>query len=355
LGLPFAADPPPVKLETPTQLAKVSMPSKPGVIAWSPDGAYLAADLVIVDVAKASVTHTLKESGPGGLQGLAFSPDGKWLAVSTCLLLFDVAAAPAELIVYDVPTYTRKFTAKASGTQKGLGFHDLAWSVDSKALYAIEGVQSGEEKNQVRRWTLPLFTEQPAIRTPQSGVFYSLAVSPDGNTLAVADSPGTVRLFNLASGAERTSFKTSIAMTRLGFSPDGRSVGIIDIGKLSWWDQATGKPAKPSPARIAIPPASLGGQTGNRSHCAVSPDGSKSAQASERHPTIIFQKENKNEHGAFIHITDNATGQVIKWRVGETNGTGDTPALAFSADGKKLAGAVRLESGEAVAIWSVPK
>src|SRR5690242_15105093 len=82
----FLGGPAPVRDGTPTQLASVSVPSVPNSLAWSADGTYLTAgtrggDVVIVDVAKASVTTTLRVAG--SVQGLAFSPDGKWLAVAT--------------------------------------------------------------------------------------------------------------------------------------------------------------------------------------------------------------------------------------------------------------------------------
>jgi len=44
--------------------------------------------------------------------------------------------APVELVVFDVPAFTARFTAKAGGTKTG--FIGLAWAPNSKALYAIE-------------------------------------------------------------------------------------------------------------------------------------------------------------------------------------------------------------------------
>jgi hypothetical protein len=41
--------------------------------------------------------------------------------------------------------------------------------------------------------------------------------------------------------------------------------------------------------------------------------------------------------------------------VGEASGISDTPVLALSADGKKLAGTARLAGGQAIVIWSMPK
>src|SRR5438552_2190241 len=77
----------PIPIDTPTQLASVSVPDQPYSVAWSADGSYLAAGttdagkVFVVDVAKTTVIKTLKATG--WVQGLAFSPDGKWLAVVT--------------------------------------------------------------------------------------------------------------------------------------------------------------------------------------------------------------------------------------------------------------------------------
>ncbi len=357
------ADPPPMKPDTPNQLTKVPVPHSPNCLNWSPDGVYLAAgawgwgpleeksttsEIAVVTVARASVATTLEVAAK--VNGLAFSPDGKWLVVGTGPSLPYSGDAPGELVVFDVPAFTRKHTAKLSGT-KG-GFTDFAWCADGKTLCAIEGSALGREKNRIRRWTLPGFTEQPAIRTPQTGQYRALALSPDGGTLAVADDPGVLRLLDVTTGRERASFKVARGFDRVGFTPDGKTVAIIEANVLSFQDPATGKPAKPDPARVAIPPAGL---SDSRSGYAVSPDGSKQVRASERHPTIVFQKESKTEHGAFVHITDAASGKTWNWRVGETKGATDQPVLALSADGAKLAGTVRLPDGQAIVIWSMPK
>src|SRR5262249_5440165 len=158
--------------------------------------------------------------------GLAFSPDGKWLAVGTPTigdaLKTLVGGQAGELAVFDVPAFTRKFTAKPSGAK--VGFIDIAWSADSKVLCAIEGADlQGREKSQVRRWAVPAFTEQPAIRTPQSGKYSVLAISPDSATLAVGEDGGLLRLFDAAKGAERSSFSMGRPATswRLALAADG--------------------------------------------------------------------------------------------------------------------------------------
>ncbi len=352
------AGPAPIQYEVPNELASVAMPEMADSLAWSADGAYVVAggfsDVVCVDVAKVAVVATFKATG--GVQALAFSPDGKWLAVANGRFK-DAGAAPPELILYDVPAFAEKFRAK---TNLGNGFIDIAWAADSKSLCAIDDPEGPRnQKAVVRRWVLPAFTEQPAIRAPQVGNYKSLAMSPDGRTLAVGDEPGQVaprwvRLFDLTSGAERSSFQANTPLDRLGFTANGSAVGVFDTQHLSWWDAATGKPADPGPVRVANQPA---GVSGERAHHPVSPDGSTSAVGTAEYPKFIGQGlgEPKNKYGAFVHVIDNLTAKTWTWRVGDAGGVTDTPALAFSPDGTKLAGTVKQPSGGSIVIWSVPK
>src|SRR5262249_1279344 len=182
----------------PAQLADISLPGQPNSLVWSRDGAYLAggtwdtlgaegtargpSEVYVVNVAKASVEKTLKVDN--WVSGLAFSPDGKWLAVVTRQAVGGDNLPPAELVLYEVPAFTMKFQAKAGSEG---GFVDLVWAEDSKTLYALDDPQGVKTQAAVRRWEVPGFTEQAAIRTPQSYVYEAIAVAPDGGTLAGVD------------------------------------------------------------------------------------------------------------------------------------------------------------------------
>jgi hypothetical protein len=71
----------------------------------------------------------------------------------------------------------------------------------------------------------------------------------------------------------------------------------------------------------------------------------------------------RGDKGAFVHLTNSPTAQPSIWRVGESTGIGAQPALAFSPDGRKLAGSVIRKSGSGsetnydswILIWPVPK
>ena len=141
------------------------------------------------------------------------------------------------------------------GPRAGDGFRDLAWSADGRSLYAIDGpVDEAVGTPRIRRWAAPAFTEeeQPAIRVTHNTAYMALAVSPDGRKMAVAErvelgSKRMVRLFDLSDGAEKWSIKSDEDMlgTRLGFTPNRKTVGILDRYKLTWWDVATGSSAEP--------------------------------------------------------------------------------------------------------------
>jgi hypothetical protein len=183
----------------------------------------------------------------------------------------------------------------------------------------------------------------------------ALAVSADGKALAVAEYKGLLRLFDLPSGTERTSFQIGGVDLgwRLAFAEDGKAIALFDQGRTFWFDTATGKAAKLMLARVAIQPSGLSDQWCSR--YAISPDGRKQVRGAERHPTLVFQKASETDHGAFIDIKDRETGKAWKWRVGDSKGALDSPAVAISADGTKLAGAISQQEGGAIMIWAMPK
>jgi len=170
---PVMAGPPPLQYDTPTELANISVPSRPFALAWSADGAYLAAgttfsdpsEIFVVDVAKASVTHTLKVAG--WVEALAFAPDGKWLAVGTSPPIRDAGEAAADLVVFDIPVFTAKFTVK--GSKPKSGFLDLAWAADGKTLCAIEGPALSPGRRRFAAGLCPLSTNsRQSVRRKQA-------------------------------------------------------------------------------------------------------------------------------------------------------------------------------------------
>jgi WD40 repeat protein len=319
------------------------------------------SEVYVVDVAKTSVAATFKATGV--VQALAFSPDGKWLAVATTKSTWHPipaegkkqpppGASDAELVVFEVPAFTVKFSAKASNPKNG--FLDLALAADGKALYAIDSL---EDTGEARRWDVPAFTEQPAIPIQQTGPDAALVVSPDGRTLAVSSSnPRRIVLFDLGKGTEQSRFTVDPSegsIHRLGFTPVGKAIGILERSKLSWRDVGTGQLVKPSPARFASQPAGLNRL--NISSPVVSPDGSMQARGYGVHRGFgdLGWDNRQNEFGTFVRVAETATDKTWTWRVADDQFA--EPAVAFFPDGTKLAGTVKGPSGGSILIWAVPK
>jgi len=159
------------------------------------------------------------------------------------------------------------------GKRSNSNFYALALSPDGSAVYATGGTAPaiGQSVSAVTvaynaTTGAPIWTNASA--TPGPGG--SIAVSPDGSTVFVANSvlnttgPDLVAL-NAATGTVRwTASPATASASQVIVSPDGSTVFVLAQGLLAAYDAATGAPRwSQTPAQIS--PASI----------AVSPDGTK--------------------------------------------------------------------------------
>src|SRR4051794_36873097 len=91
----------------------------------------------------------------------------------------------------------------------------------------------------------PLAAQEPKPRTtlliPRQPRFnlqvYSVAFSPDGKTLVSGSGDGAVRLWDVATGEERATFKGHLLVTCVAFSPDGKTIASGSReGTIRLWD-----------------------------------------------------------------------------------------------------------------------
>jgi WD40 repeat protein len=116
----------------------------------------------------------------------------------------------------------------------------LAFSDDGKRLFAAGG-QAGL-MGEVQEWDV---SSGKLIRTyaGHRDALYSLAISPDGRTLATGSYDQKIKLWNVDSGSEiRTLSGHNGAIFDLAFRPDGRILASASADRtVKLWDVATGE------------------------------------------------------------------------------------------------------------------
>ena len=161
------------------------------------------------------------------------------------------------------------------------------------------------------RYAMVTAAASPEIATFTTGsaAVWSVAVSPDGKTLATGDGGGTAELWDLATGRRiRTLAAGSAAVWSVAFSPDGKTLATGgNDGTVELWDLATGKQIR----HLAIRPGI--------DSVAFSPDGKTLAVG--------------DFFGGLAELWNLATGQVRRL----ATGPGSVGSVAFSPDGKTLA------------------
>jgi WD40 repeat protein len=248
--------------------------------AVGPDGI-----LRLADVTTGKSGHQFRVAGPGGVNGLAFSPDGKTVFTRGA----DHVIRPWE--VRTGKERGRLGAAPALPVLIHYGVENtLAVAPDGKTLAAVhwEAAQ-GRWTRLLRLWDVPSGARPRQITTGPEDLLVPrtrLAFTPDGKSLACAESDGTVRLYEAATGKERRVLgrarpgkpRDDVQVTALAFTPDGKTLAgrSLDFPGIRLWDVASGKELTPLGGRAGTRPIrrlSWPGVDSFPSSLAFSPDG----------------------------------------------------------------------------------
>jgi WD40 repeat protein len=277
-------------------------------LAITRDGATLAAaaeDHVVRvwDIVTGKQALVFPESHTGRINTLASSPDAKYV----------LTAADRSIRLWDATNgkHVRSFAFESANQIGGMV---AAYSPDGKTIAA--GCYDDSPKNRFagacRVWDAATGKELRKQGFPNRVT--KLAFSSDGKTLALVteEDKATIFVWDLGADKEPVSLTSDLRdVDWLSFLPDGKTLAVIELGQLHFWDVE----AKKQKANAILAGAAL-------NSAAFSVDGK-----------IVVIGE---AHGGELVVRDVATGSELR-RFEAVNTLGSMVAL--SLDGRILASA----------------
>ena len=200
-------------------------------VAFSPDGntvvsAVKAGTIRLWDVNTGEEKHIFTPA-IGSLKQIAFSPAGNALAVTL---------RNRTLYLWDVDTGEHNSITAGDAERQGVFSSDgrvVAFYTSSSETIRLCDTQTGAEKH---TFNIERYDDESIA---------DFTLSPDGQTLGISGSHGSISFYDTQTGAEKHTFNIeryddeSIADFTL--SPDGQTFGIFDShGNIRLWDAQTG-------------------------------------------------------------------------------------------------------------------
>jgi serine/threonine-protein kinase len=227
----------------------------PESIAFSPDGDSLAtggADHLVKlwKIGDGSPKEPLFQSNPKqalwawqgtsiGYRPVAFSPDGTMVALGSLDGIVTVLNATTGREVRRSPRLRRSVSVVRflpDGTNLAIGLGEV-----SEVASEIMENQPTRTVGNVQLWHLPNRSIEGTL-VGSDGQCRSLAISPDGKTLAAASDDGMMRLYQLSTLSRSGILDCGKDVTGLAFRPDGRVLATSSRkGGVMFWDRATGE------------------------------------------------------------------------------------------------------------------
>ncbi len=260
---------------------------------FSPDGKTLASQTWRGTLRLWDVETAIQKASFNDVYGASFSPDSTLLATGHS----------GTVILWNVATGRQEATFPAGGYNQHLNF-----SPDGKTL------ASANTDHAVYLWDVTTLARKATLwhRDDVKSVHFS----PDSSTLASGGDDRTIRLWDVATLRQKTAISHQSYVGSVGFSPDGSTLASVDLdwggswlNTMHLWDVETGT-RKATLSHDA-----------NLNHYNFSPDGKTLAIA-------------RNDN--YVRLWDVATGTHKATLTGHT---GWARSVKFSSNGETLASA----------------
>ncbi len=239
--------------------------------AFSPDGRLLAVRAELMNVTR-MVTERFPPDIPYESQRLTgnlrlpfrpagpgmFFPDGQTLTIpdllSATVELWNIPQGSQRDTFHTQQTFCLCVAVAADGSTLAAAAdqHVQLWSAEGHRLKDLQGhkdyvrcvtfshdaktLASASSDGTVRLWNVETGAARATLRGHNGGVSW-VAISPDDKTVASAGRDGTIRLWDLRSGEEKTTLRGHGGwVTSVAFSPDGRTLASTsEDGTLRLW------------------------------------------------------------------------------------------------------------------------
>ncbi|CAD5932100.1 Vegetative incompatibility protein HET-E-1 [Planktothrix agardhii] len=218
-------------------------------------------------------------------------------------------SAPSTQISWQNPTRVATLIGHSSSV------YSVALSPDGRTL------ASGSQDETIKLWDVPSQREIATL-TGHSSFVYSVAFSPDGQTLASGSFDKTIKLWDVQSQREiATLTGHSSPVTSVAFSPDGRTLASGSHDNIKLWDVQSQQQS-----------ATLTGHSHLVRSVAFSPDGRTLASGSFDKTIKLWDVQRQREIATLTGHSDNVR------------------SVAFSPDGRTLASG---SEDNTIKLWDV--
>ncbi len=224
---------------------RVSVWTRDGGLMWQSDmpttSVFSLHDGTMLSTSVDNATITLRNERTGRVQKTwvvndpfffveVLSPDEKFLVCSS---------GQAALRVYDISRIARNRPSVVHQFPQGWGIRPPAFSPDSRILaLAVQRVDGhGQPVYEIQLWKTQPWELQRTIKTTSGGVI-AFSFSPDGKVLAGVGMGRKMWLWNPQTGKSLRPIAT--AAPYFVFSPDQKMLAASHVRKIRLWDVRTG-------------------------------------------------------------------------------------------------------------------